>query len=168
MSHRKTSIDVVESGRKPTRDRRKTLLAVVLFLASTGCRTAADHTASLPSAKEREFTLGLVQKEIRIGMAQTDVVTALGSPNILTRDADGNESWVYDKIATEASYSKSTSIVGGNPSAANAAATLFLGLVAGGSQSSGASSSTQKTLTVIIKFDTNALVQSFSFHASKF
>lgn len=143
-------------------------LGLLVLWSLPACRTAADHAANLPSAKEREFTLGLVQKEIRIGMAQTAVVEALGSPNILTRDSEGNESWVYDKVATEASYSRSTTVAAGSGSAANAAATLFLGIAAGGSESSGASSSSQKTLTVIIKFDKNTLVQSFSFHASKF
>jgi len=146
--------------------RAKAFLGVVVYLALMGCRTAADHAASLPTAQEREFTLGLVQKEIRVGMSQTEVASALGSPNILTRDSDGNEAWVYDKIATEASYSRSGVGVGGAGSASPGTSMILA--LAGGSQESGASSSTQKTLTVIIKFDKNALVQSFSFHASRF
>lgn len=149
---------------------RLTALAFLVIAAAglPGCRTAADHQRGLASSRDREFTLGLVQKEIRIGMAQTAVIEALGSPNILTRDNEGNESWVYDKIATEASYSKSTVAAGGSGSAANNPATLLLGLVGLGSESTGAASSTQRTLTVIIRFDRNAQVQSFSFHASKF
>ena len=38
---------------------------------------------------------------------EDQVATALGSPNIVTRDAEGRETWIYDKIATEASYSNS-------------------------------------------------------------
>jgi hypothetical protein len=41
-------------------------------------------------------------------MSGTEVAVALGSPNIVTRDSGGKETWIYDKIATEASYSKSS------------------------------------------------------------
>jgi outer membrane protein assembly factor BamE (lipoprotein component of BamABCDE complex) len=100
------------------------------------------------------MTLGLVQKEIRVGMSQADVASALGSPNIVTKDSEGKETWVYDKIATEASYSRSQSY----------GTILILGFSTG----SGAASTTQRTLTVVIKFSERGLVDSFSYHASKF
>jgi outer membrane protein assembly factor BamE (lipoprotein component of BamABCDE complex) len=124
------------------------------FLLISGCMTAAQHQQSLPTAKEREMTLGIVQKEIRVGMSQADVATSLGSPNIVTKDSNGKETWVYDKIATEASYSKT-----------HGYGTI---LVLGFSRDTGAASTTQKTLTVVIKFNEKNLVESFSYHASKF
>ncbi len=42
------------------------------------------------------MTVGIVQKEIRIGMSQADVAAALGSPNIVTRDSEGKETWIYE------------------------------------------------------------------------
>ena len=54
------------------------------------------------------MTVGVVQREIHTGLTQDQVAEALGSPNIVTRDASGNETWIYDKIATEASYSNSS------------------------------------------------------------
>lgn len=116
------------------------------------------------------MTVGVVQKEIREGMSQADVAAALGSPNIVTRDSDGMETWVYDKIATEASYSRDSGGVGGAAGAAGIpGATLLLGLVSGSySRDAGAKSTTQKTLTVIIKFDQEAKVKTFSYYASKF
>ena len=60
-----------------------------LALLAAGCTTAAEHQRQLGSTAEREMTLGIVQKEIHAGMAQDEVATALGSPNIVTRDADG-------------------------------------------------------------------------------
>jgi outer membrane protein assembly factor BamE (lipoprotein component of BamABCDE complex) len=87
-------------------------------------------------------------------MSGAQVAEALGSPNIVTKDEGGDETWVFDKIATEASYSESSS-------------GLFLVLYASGGRS-GAAAVTQKTLTVVIKFDTNSKVKSFSYHASKF
>jgi outer membrane protein assembly factor BamE (lipoprotein component of BamABCDE complex) len=139
---------------------RKVITAYILILFSIGC-TPAYHQEKLASTKEREMTVGLVQKEIRVGMSQTEVAEALGSPNIVTRDENGKESWVYDKIASEASYSKSnvSGVGGGGGTTGN---TLLLGLISGGYES-GASSTTQKTLTVVIKFDQDHLV-----HSSKF
>ena len=144
--------------------------SLLLLILLTGCMTAAQHQQSLHSTQEREMTVGIVQKEIQVGMSQGDVATALGSPNIVTRDKKGKETWIYDKIATEASYSRSSGSVGGGAGAGGVAGTtLLLGLLTGGySRDAGAASTTQKTLTVIIKFDENQLVETFSYHSSKF
>jgi len=144
------------------------LCACIVLLS--GCVTKAYHEQQLQSTKEREMTVGLVQKEISVGMSGAEVAEALGSPNIVTRDANGNETWIYDKIATEASYSKSAGSLGGGAGAGGVpGTTLILGLIGGGySKEAGAASTTQKTLTVVIKFGENNLVKSFSYHASKF
>lgn len=148
----------------------KLAAAVAIPLITVSCMTAAQHQQSLGSTNEREMTLGVVQKEIRTGMSQADVATALGSPNIVTKDGEGKETWVYDKIATEASYSTSSSGIGGAAGAGGlAGAALILGGVGGSfSQQAGAASTTQKTLTVVIKFGSNNLVESFTYHISKF
>lgn len=144
-------------------------LLVITMLAS-GCMTAAQHSQELASSQEREMTVGIVQKEIRTGMSQADVAGALGSPNIVTNDGTGKETWIYDKIATEASYSRSSGGVGGGVGAGGVAGSaLILGGVGGNyAKAAGAASSTQKTLTVIIKFDEKKRVSSFAYHASKF
>jgi len=144
------------------------MLTVLLLMS--GCTTAAQHQQSLHSTQEREMTVGVVQKEIRVGMSQADVAEALGSPNIVSKDAEGKETWIYDKIATEASYSRSSGSVGGAGGAGGVAGTtLLVGLLTGGySKDSGAASTTQKTLTVIIKYGNDSLVESFSYHSSKF
>jgi outer membrane protein assembly factor BamE (lipoprotein component of BamABCDE complex) len=130
------------------------LVSLFSLLSFSACQSAAQHHGSLSSTKERETTVGIVQKEIRKGLSQPDVAEALGSPNIVTRDSDGRETWIYDKMATEASYSSSEGY----------GTILLLGF----SRSAGAASSTQRTLTVIIKFDQAQLVDTFSYHASKF
>lgn len=130
------------------------LCAGLCAAVAVGCTTTAQHQASLGSTGEREMTLGVVQKEIRAGLTQDEVVLALGSPNIVTRDADGHETWVYDKVATEASYS-----------ASDAYGTI---LILGASSAAGAASSSQKTLTVVIKFGADERVESFSYHSSRF
>ena len=104
--------------------------------------------------KEQQLTVGVVQKQIRAGMSQAEVAEALGSPNIVTRDSDGREAWIYDKIGTEASYSSS----GGGGSI----------LILSASHATSVSQTTQRTLTVIIKFGADQRVESFTYHASKF
>lgn len=131
------------------------MLAVVIMVS--GCMSAAQHQQSLPSTQEQEMTVGVVQKEIRKGMSQADVATALGSPNIVTKDSEGNETWIYDKIASQVSYSKDSGGTG-----------LIINLFGGYNREAGAVSTTQKTLTVVIKYDVNGLVDTFSYHASKF
>ena len=157
--------------------RNKNLICVVALVGllgvQVGCRTAAEHYQSLPSAKEREMTVGIVQKEIQVGMSGADVAAALGSPNIVTKDGEGKEVWVYDKIATEVAYSYDRGSVGGGVAGGLAGAVAPIGLILGGvggsySSGAGASSSTQRTLTVVIRFDKNSRVESFSYHSSKF
>jgi|TARA_Y100000294_G_C8559029_1_gene338336 outer membrane protein assembly factor BamE (lipoprotein component of BamABCDE complex) len=148
----------------------KRLFYLGIFIISiSGCITAAEHAKQLHSDSDRQITVGVVQKEIKKGMSQPDVAAALGSPNIVSKDKEGLETWIYDKIATEVSYS-SSSIGGG-------AGGLLIGIGSGvggalgggisGGKASGAAAQTQKTLTVIIKFR-EGLVHDFSYHSSKF
>ena len=148
----------------------KTIISTLSFFLICGCMSAADHQKSLHSSAERDFTLGLVQAKIYKGMSQTEVAEALGSPNIVTRDSLGDESWVYDKIATEASYSSDRGSVGGLAGAGGVAGSvLILGGLAGSyDKAAGAAASTQRTLTVVIKYDRDQKVKDFSYHSSKF
>ncbi len=146
------------------------VVVVLLALSAFGCMSAAQHQQSLHSTKDREFTLGVVQARIYRGMAQAEVAEALGSPNIVSKDGVGDESWIYDKIATEASYSSDAGGVagagggGGTPGSA-----LILGGLGGNySRKAGASASSQRTLTVVIKFDRAQKVKDFTYHSSSF
>jgi hypothetical protein len=130
------------------------LASVLPLLLLAACTSAAQHQRSLGTAEEREMTLGIVQREIRAGMDQAEVAEALGSPNLVTRDRAGRETWVYDKIASEASYSQSEMY-----------GTI---LILGGGQSAGAAGTVQKTLTVVIRFDDQQRVDTFSYHSSRF
>lgn len=130
--------------------------------------TASEHQQALHSSQEREMTLGIVQKDIHVGMSQADVATALGSPNIVSKDSEGNESWIYDKIATEVSYSKDSGGIGVGAGAGIGSWRMLLGGGAGYSKSAGAVAQTQKTLTIVIKFDDNSMVKTLSYHSSKF
>lgn len=144
---------------------------IPLLCAIGACMIAGDHAGQLHSQRERQMTLGLVQKEIHEGMSPADVAEALGSPNIVTKDSRGYETWIYDKIATEASYSEHSSGVSGGVAAGGVPGSRALvlgGVRAGHRRSAGASATTQRTLTVIIRFNDAGLVDSFSYHSSKF
>ncbi len=145
-------------------------LFLIFSVLLAGCMTSAQHQQNLSSTQEKEMTVGIVKKEIRVGMSQADVAASLGSPNIVSKDSDSKEVWIYDKIATEASYSREAGGVSGAGGAAGTTGTtLLLGFISGGyGKSSGVMSTTQKTLTVIIRFDKSEKVESFSYHASKF
>lgn len=139
-------------------------LALALIMIS-GCASVADHRKALDDSSESKLTLGVAQKEIKPGMSQAEVAKALGSPNMVTRDKNNIETWIYDKISTDTAYSTSTGGI----------STLILGAdagVAGGlggssSRSSGATSRTQRTLTIIIKFK-DAVVSEFTYNATSF
>jgi len=138
------------------------------FVFIVGCNSASKHQESLHSSNEREMTVGIVQRDIAVGMSQADVAQALGSPNIVSKDSQGNQTWIYDKIATEVSYSKGSSGLTAGAAGIVDSWSMILGGRAGYSKSAGASSQTQKTLTVVIKFDENNLVKTLSYHSSKF
>jgi len=128
------------------------LFLSLLFLA--GCSTASSHLNSVKSDAADKITVGKVQREIRIGMPSAQVIEVLGSPNIVSTDENRLEVWVYDKIATDVSYSSSEGGVW-----------LILGGVGG---NSGAASTSQRTLTIVIKFDADKKVRDFAYHSSSF
>jgi hypothetical protein len=107
-----------------------------------------------------------VQRQLRQGLSQTEVVERLGSPNILTRDASGREAWVYDRLATEReSAGVSLGVGGGGIGGSDSFAAG--GAVHAGWQKRKARSS-QRTLTVVVRFTAGGLVESFSWHDSRF
>ena len=126
---------------------------VAIFLS--GCSSAYYHAKQVHKADTLDrVTVGKVQSQIRIGMASAQVVEVLGSPNIVTTDENRLENWVYDKIATDVVYSNES---GG--------AWLIIGSV---HPNSGASSTSQRTLTIVIKFDADKKVRDFAYHSSSF
>lgn len=150
-------------------------------LTLTACMTANEHHKDLADTSDRAMTLGMVQKNITAGTQQSQVATVLGSPNIVTRDYNNQETWIYDKIASEASFSQDSggangSINGQGGLGSNSfggGISSFPGFISGNlggnyNKQSGAASITQRTLTVVIKFDARNQVESLNYHSSKF
>lgn len=125
-----------------------TILALsITFL--TACSSAIQDQKN-----SENITVAKAQKEIKIGMSSSEVVEVLGSPNMVTTDEERRETWVYDKMSTQ--VSSSSSGVG-----------VWL-LVFNAGNSKKESSSNQRTLTIIVKFDNNNKVRDLQYRSSSF
>jgi len=138
-----------------------TRLTQVLFcffaiLALAGCypTSLVDQQKDMNAAKGEgdNLTVGKVQKEIKVGMSSADVVGVLGSPNMVTTDDKRREVWVYDKVSTEGM----------------AATSQGRGFLWFPRDANASVSRTQKTLTIVIKFDEKGMVRDFAYNTSKF
>lgn len=133
-----------------------------LVAVTLGACSATQHRAEVKDDSIDRVTVGTVQREITVGMSSAEVAAILGAPNIVSTDAERREVWIYDKISTDVSYSRSSGVVAG----------LVVGSSGGGaggaSKNAGAASSSQRTLTIIIKFDDIGEVRDFSYRTSRF
>ena len=130
---------------------KRVCVLFVIILIVGGCAPASYHRGQLRDDSGDRLTVGTVQREIKIGMPSAQVAEILGSPNVVSTDEERREVWIYDKIATEVIYSNS------------GAGLKFLT-----SGSAGSASKTQRTLTVVIKFDDTGKVRDFAYHTSRF
>lgn len=152
---------------------RGMIAVVAALMVLTGCKTAQEHAADVRAGQEsgERVTVGTVQRQIRVGMTNAEVVQVLGSPNMVTTDEQRRENWVYDKIATDTVYSTSSGGIStlflGGALIGNSGAAGGLG-GAGYSSSAGARSTNQRTLTIIIKYDEANRVRDFAYRSSSF
>jgi len=131
--------------------KRTAIILTIIALILPAC-TASHHRSEVQDTSTDRVTVGTVQQEIKVGMSSAAVIAALGSPNMISTDDQRRENWVYDKIATDTAYSSSNSGI----------SSLILGM------RSGAASRSQRTLTIVIKFDGDKRVRDFSYHTSRF
>jgi len=142
-----------------------TIFTLALLLTMlTGCMTASQHRSEVQDDSGDRLTVGVVQKEINVGMSGAGVLEVLGSPNIVSTDEQRREVWVYDKIATDVVYSNSS----GGVLILGFASNVLLGGVGSYNRNAGAASTSQRTLTIIIKFDDDSKVRDFAYHSSRF
>jgi outer membrane protein assembly factor BamE (lipoprotein component of BamABCDE complex) len=148
------------------------IIAITAVSLLSACQTPQEHASAVREAQQAgdKMTVGKVQREIRVGMTNAEVVEALGSPNMVTTDEKRRESWVYDKISTDTVYSTSSGGVNALVLGGGLIGAGLIGGLGGGhtSSSAGARSTTQRTLTVIIKFDESNRVRDFSYRSSSF
>ena len=144
----------------------RTVVVALVAVAVGAVPAAAGEHAKARDASTAAFTLGVVQKELRPGLSQADVAERLGAPNILTRDAEGREAWVYDKVSSEIEASSGNVGVGGLGSGVGSTLWGLLGVGAG--KRSEKARSSQRTLTVVVRFSAAGAVESFTWHDSRF
>ncbi|HVN40604.1 MAG TPA: hypothetical protein VMW19_20755 [Myxococcota bacterium] len=128
----------------------------VLVTLATGIALAACESKppAPPQPSAEELTVGKVQGEIKVGMDAASVAQILGSPNIVTTDEKRREVWIYDKVSTDR--------VDEDRLAGGTIIVLFA------SKETASSSSRQRTLTILIKFDEAKKVRDFAYNYSQF
>ena len=125
-------------------------LALSLALLS-GCATAPGPVDQRNSI----LTQGNIQMNLRVGSTtKADVLNSFGSPNITTRDASGEEVWSYQRQATVAQSSSSSS--------------YWSILLAGEGRSADGFSQSSRMTTLIITFNKNDVVSDFRSRTSDF
>ena len=162
------------------------LSAMCTLLVFTGCENIQG-----PTVPQSNLTPGKVQQNISKGMSSTEIIKALGSPNIITRDKTGKTSWVYDKVSTY--HSKTNGglnfvrmnandfVIAGGVLAGTAAVLKTTGqsnfLISAAAlglftlfntQEDYEYKTEQKTLTIVLDFDENEKLQNFSYMYSSF
>ena len=114
----------------------------ILFLFSCAITTPAENIAN------NNISYGAAKKNLVTGSTtQSDVLKLFGNPDNMTFEKDG-EIWVYSRFKVESS-SDSTSSFGNI-------------LLAGARQKSNQSTTSVKTLTILLEFDGSGTLKDFS------
>jgi len=123
----------------------KTVFPLILICVFIwGCKPAEPVEPS-------SLTPGMVKKEIVEGVTtQQEIIEVFGPPNIITKNKSGNEVWTYDTISVKQTAKDGAWSV----------------IIAGGSSTK--SSTSTRTFTLMIEFDSNDVVKSCSYRASAF
>jgi len=130
------------------------MMVSLIVLVLPSCATLTPQSVNA----EEKLTVGTAQREIRIGMSGADVISVLGSPNLVSTDAERREVWAYDRISTEIVQSDVKAgvwLLGSST----------LSGVSGGLKTA---TTSQRTLTIIIRFDAESRVRDFAYHSSRF
>ena len=121
--------------------------------------------ATSQAQTSNSLTFGVVQQVVVKGASKEKVIEALGSPNMITSTSDKGETWIYDKISTTVenqSDSSNASLGGG---IVGGIAGIFGSI--GKSDATSKATTSQKTMTVIIKFKGD-LIDSFNTRVTSF
>ncbi|MFN4176566.1 hypothetical protein [Phenylobacterium sp.] len=125
-------------------------------LGGVGLLLAACATAPAPvDLRNSALTAGNVSMNLAVGQTtQAQVLEAFGAPNIVTLDGQRNEVWSYQRHATV--------------SQAAGGSNYWTIILFGGGQYADGFQQTQRTITLIIKFDKNKVVSDFHSRTSDF
>ena len=131
----------------------KSILAAALCTATlTACATPV-----IAPVDQRNSTLtsGNVAMNLEVGeTTQAQVLEVFGAPNIVTMDGARNAVWSYQRHATVSQASGSSN--------------YWTIILTGGANQAAGFSESQRTITLIIKFDGNNVVSDFRSRTSDF
>lgn len=163
----------------------RTILAAIGALAASACSapmpalpsaapvsaSAAAPTAGAPAVAASPLSYGTVTSQVVKGKTtQLELLQIFGGPNIATTDRDGVETWVYERSATQTDVQAGSQAAQGTASLG--AFFKYVELQAGGSIARSATqsstSSSIRSLTVIVKFAADKTVADYSVRASTF
>lgn len=131
---------------------KRVLLFSALLCSLAGCAQTPPEPVT---SRNSELTHGNVQMNVEVGKtSQTDVLETFGAPNITSIDGSGQEVWTYQRNATVSQSSSSSS--------------YWTIILAGQNSSAAGFEQTQRTMTLIIKFDANGVVSDFRSRSSNF
>ena len=119
-------------------------ITLALFVISCFGLISCAPLAVIPArqVETQKTTLGNIQRIVKKGASNADVIEALSSPNIVTTNNDGTETWVYDKVMTEA---ETTSGINGSVMVKST-----------------------RTMIVVIKFDKNSKVDTVQYRQTSY
>jgi len=125
--------------------------ALMVALTTAALVACSNPSTTRPIAdRDNQLTHGNVQLTLKKGVTnQTEVLESFGAPNITSVDGNGHEVWTYQRHATDVQ------------AAAENWAIFSRDTTVGFSQSN-------RTITLIIKFDENKIVKDFRSRMSSF
>lgn len=138
---------------------------------TTAAASPSAPTAGAPLTSASTLSYGAVTSQVVKGKTtQLELLQVFGGPNIATTDRDGVETWVYERSATQ------TDVQGGSQAAQGTASLgaffKYVDVQAGGSmsrsQTASSTSSSIRSLTVIVKFAADKTVADYTVRASTF
>jgi outer membrane protein assembly factor BamE (lipoprotein component of BamABCDE complex) len=121
------------------------------MLIGCGSTTPTPLVEETRASVER-ISVASAQK-LNIGDSATDVIKVLGSPNIISKGKDGNESWVYDRVSEQYELVQSSE---------------KNGFVFTTKTEKTKSASATKTFIVVIDFDEKSLIASIAYRFTQF
>lgn len=127
----------------------------LIALACTALAGCATPTPAPVDQRNSALTSGNVSMNLKVGeTTQAQVLEVFGAPNIVTMDAARNTVWSYQRHATV--------------SQASGSSTYWTIVLTGGANQAAGFSQSQRTITLIIKFDANNVVSDFRSRTSDF
>ncbi|HEU5137910.1 MAG TPA: hypothetical protein VFU13_22395 [Steroidobacteraceae bacterium] len=126
--------------------------AAAAALVISACAPVPTQTVT---TRNSELTHGNVQMNLKVGeTSQTEVLEVFGAPNITSIDGSGQEVWTYQRAATTTQSTSSTD--------------YWTIVLAGQSREASGFDQTQRTMTLIVKFNDKKVVSDFRSRSSEF